>query len=149
MTNISFLTLRVVKENAGRYDVEKKISCPEDMVDVGIKVLHMDELPEENLVVITLDTKNNITGIFFVSRGSINASVVHPREVYKRALMQNAAAIIIMHNHPSGDSTPSQEDINVTKRLFEVGNLIGINLLDHLIIGSDKNYTSLKEKGIL
>ena len=96
---------------------------------------------------ITLDTKNNITGIFTVSTGSLNASIVHPREVFKRAVLQNAASIIICHNHPSGDPTPSQEDINTTKRIYDAGKILGIELLDHIIIG-DNDYISLKERGV-
>lgn len=78
--------------------------------------------------------------------GSLNASIVHPREVYKEAIKRSAASIICIHNHPSGDPTPSREDIEVTRRLAECGRLVGIELLDHLIIG-DKTYVSLKEKG--
>ena len=145
MINISFLNLRVIKENSGRYDVNKKIQSPEDVYSVVQKVIKANEYAEENLWMITLDVKNNITGIFTVSTGSLNSSIVHPREVFKRAMLQNAASIIICHNHPSGDPAPSKEDINITKRLKEAGDLIGIKLLDHLIIG-DNSYTSLKER---
>lgn len=148
MTNISLLSLRVVKENSGRYDVNKKISCPTDIITVLNTVLDMENMAEENLVLITLDTKNNITGLFTVSTGDLSQSIVHPREVYKRAIMQNAKSIIIAHNHPSGDSTPSENDINITKRLNEAGKILGIELLDHVIIGYN-NYTSLKGSGIL
>ena len=148
MINISFLSLRVIKENAGRYDVSKKIQSPEDVFEVVQKVIKASEYPEENLWMITLDTKNNITGIFTVSTGSLNTSIMHPREVFKRAMLQNAASIIVCHNHPSGDSTPSTEDINITKRLYEAGEILGIKLLDHIIAG-DNSYTSLKEKGFI
>ena len=148
MINISFLNLRVIKENAGRYDVNKKIQSPEDAYEVAQKVIKASEYAEENLWLITLDTKNNITGIFTVSTGSLNSSLVHPREVFKRAMLQNAASIIICHNHPSGDPTPSKDDIGITKRLYEAGEIIGIKLLDHIIAG-DNSYTSLKEKGFI
>ena len=82
-----------------------------------------------------------------MSTGSLNSSIVHPREIFKRAVLQNAASIIICHNHPSGDPTPSQEDINTTKRIYDAGKILGIELLDHVIIGDNK-YTSLKEKGV-
>jgi len=147
MVNISFLNLRVIKENAGRYDVDKKIQCPNDIFNIAQNVIRASEYPEENLWLLTLDTKNNITGIFTVSTGSLNASIVHPREVFKRAVLQNAASIIICHNHPSGDATPSAEDISITKRLHEAGEILGIKLLDHIIIGDNK-YTSLKERGV-
>jgi len=146
MVNISFLNLRVVKETSGRYDVRKKIQSPNDIFNIAQNVIRGNEYAEENLWLITLDTKNNITGIFTVSTGSLNASIVHPREIFKRAVLQNAASIIICHNHPSGDVTPSQEDINTTKRIYEAGKILGIELLDHVIIGDNK-YTSLKEKG--
>ena len=81
-------------------------------------------------------------------RGTINTSLVHPREVFKRALLNNASNIMVAHNHPSGDPNPSKEDIQITERLKEAGNLLGINLLDHIIVGEDK-YISLKEKGVL
>ena len=80
--------------------------------------------------------------------GSLNSSIVHPREVFKEAFRRSAASIICAHNHPSGDPSPSKEDIDVTKRLIECGRLIGIEILDHLIIG-EKKYVSLKEKGYL
>lgn len=80
--------------------------------------------------------------------GSLNASIVHPREVFKEAFRRSAASIICIHNHPSGDPGPSREDIEVTKRLVECGKIIGIEILDHLIIG-DKKFVSLKEKGYL
>jgi len=146
MVNISFLNLKVVKETSGRYDVNKKIQCPNDIFNVAQNVIRAGEYAEENLWLITLDTKNNITGIFTVSTGSLNGSIVHPREVFKRAVLQNAASIIICHNHPSGDPTPSQDDINITKRIYDAGKILGIELLDHIIIG-DYKYTSLKERG--
>ncbi len=93
-----------------------------------------------------LNTKNQVMHKKTVFIGSLNASIVHPREVYKEAIKRSAASIICIHNHPSGDPTPSREDIEVTRRLVECGRLVGIELLDHLIIG-DKTYVSLKEKG--
>ena len=147
MVNISFLNLKVVKETSGRYDIRKKVQGPKDIFNIAQKVIRANEYAEENLWLITLDIKNNITGIFTVSIGSLNSSIVHPREIFKRAVLQNAASIIICHNHPSGDPVPSKEDINITKRIYEAGKILGIELLDHVIIGDNK-YTSLKEKGV-
>ena len=147
MVNISFLNLKVVKETSGRYDVRKKIQSPNDIFNIAQNVIRGNEYAEENLWLITLDIKNNITGIFTVSTGSLNSSIVHPREIFKRAVLQNAASIIICHNHPSGDPAPSQEDIDTTKRIYDAGKILGIELLDHVIIGDNK-YTSLKEKGV-
>lgn len=95
-----------------------------------------------------LNTKNVVMFIKDVSVGSLNSSIVHPREVFCDAIRKNSAFIIVCHNHPSGDPQPSNEDINVTNRLKECGKLLGIELLDHLIIGKGK-YISLKEKGIV
>ena len=148
MVNISFLNLRVVKETSGRYDVCKKIQCPNDVFNIAQNVIRAGEYPEENLWLMTLDAKNNITGIFTVSTGILTSSLVHPREVFKRAVLQNAASIVICHNHPSGDITPSQDDVNITKRLYDAGKILGIELLDHIIIG-DNSYTSLKERGVI
>ena len=105
-------------------------------------------LKQEVLKLIMLDTKNNVIGIKDVFKGSLNSSIVHPREIFKEALKKSSASIIICHNHPSGDPTPSKEDINITIRLKECGKIIGIDLLDHLIIGKNK-YISLKQKGII
>lgn len=149
MTNVQLLSLKVVKEKSARYDISKKINTPTDIVDFVSTILDMESFPEEHLIMLSLDTKNNIVGMFDVSHGSLNASVVHPREVYKRALLTNASSIIIIHNHPSGDPIASNEDKNLTTRLFEAGKILGITLLDHIVIGSRHNYVSLKEMGIL
>lgn len=148
-TVITTYSLKVVKESAGKYDVSNKVSKPVDAADIFREVLDMEYLAEEVLAMATLDTKNKVTGIFEVSRGSINSSIVHPREVFKRACLQNAASILIAHNHPSGDPAPSNEDINITARLKECGKLLGIELLDHIILGENSRFVSLKEKGLL
>ena len=126
--------------------VGKSITSPTDIANLVMK--EMVSLKQEVLKLIMLDTKNNIIGIKDVFKGSLNTSIVHPREIFKEALKKSSSSIIICHNHPSGDSTPSKEDINITIRLKESGKIIGIDLLDHLIIGKN-NYVSLKEKGII
>jgi len=103
---------------------------------------------KEFFVALFLNTKNHITGKEILSIGTLNASLVHPREVFRAAIRHSSASIICLHNHPSGDPTPSTEDITITKRLVEAGNLIGIDVLDHIIIG-DGRYISLKEQGHL
>ena len=95
-----------------------------------------------------LDAKNRIICFDKVSIGSLNASIVHPREVYKTALLSSAAAVLFIHNHPSGDTTPSREDIDMTKRLKDAGELFGIRVLDHLIVG-EEGYYSFANNGIL
>lgn len=146
MKNINFLSCKLVKEKTTRYDVNNTLTSPETAYKFIECVCELSSEPEENLMMLTLSTKNTVTGVFTVSKGSLNNSIVHPREVYKRALLNNANSIMIFHNHPSGDPAPSREDIAITKRLEEAGKIIGIKLLDHLIIG-DERFTSLREKG--
>ena len=147
---LSVLGLRVVKERSGNYDFEdKKISSPDKARDILEEVFELSELAEEVFIIMCLDTKNKVTGLFKVSQGSLNSSIVHPREVFKRALMQNSNSIVLAHNHPSGDVTPSEEDISVTRRLQEAGDILGIKVLDHLIIGAGGRYKSFKEDGII
>ncbi|MDA8234549.1 MAG: DNA repair protein RadC [Clostridia bacterium] len=107
----------------------------------------MRHLDREHFRVILLNTKNHVLSIEDVSIGSLSTSIVHPREVFKNPIRKSAAALILLHNHPSGDPTPSREDIEVTKRLEEAGRLLGIEILDHLIIG-DNRFCSLKEQGL-
>jgi DNA repair protein RadC len=108
----------------------------------------MSLLTREEFCVAVLDTKNRLIKHAFVSKGTLNASIVHPREVFRVAIIHSAAAIIVLHNHPSGDPTPSQEDLDITQRLVEAGKIMGINVLDHIIIGGAK-YISLKEMQLL
>ena len=109
--------------------------------------MRIHEEPEEYMYMICMNTKNKIIGVFEISHGSVNSSIVSPREVFQKALLANAVSIIVMHNHPSGDPTPSREDVEVTKRLVEAGKIVGVEVLDHIIIGDQ--YSSLKEKGYL
>lgn len=95
-----------------------------------------------------LDTKNRVIEKKCIFIGSLNSSVVHPREIFREAIRCSAAGVICAHNHPSGDPTPSQEDFEITKRLFNAGETIGIELIDHLIIG-DQLYYSMREKGVI
>lgn len=121
------------------------IKSPDDAVTVGRGFMRIHEEPEEYMYMICMNTKNKIIGVFEISHGSVNSSIVNPREVFQKALLANAVSIIVMHNHPSGDPTPSREDIEVTKRLVEAGKIVGVEVLDHIIIGD--RYNSLKEKG--
>ncbi|WP_035322595.1 RadC family protein [Peribacillus kribbensis] len=120
------------------------IRSPEDCADYCMNDMRF--LTQEHFVCLYLNTKNQILHKQTIFIGSLNASIVHPREVFKEAFRRSAASIICVHNHPSGDPAPSREDIEVTKRLAECGKIIGIELLDHIIIG-EKKYVSLKEKG--
>lgn len=108
----------------------------------------MRYLDKEYFKAVFLDTKNQVLQIKDISIGSLNASIVHPRELFKGAIKTSSAAIILAHNHPSGDPTPSPEDLEITKRLWEAGQILGIKILDHIIIGDNK-YVSLKERNII
>jgi len=123
-----------------------KIVSPKDAADLLME--EMRYLKKEYLKVILLNTKNVVLTIKDVSVGSLNSSIVHPREVFTYAVRDSSSSIIICHNHPSGDPSPSEEDINITRRLSESGRILGIELLDHIIIG-DGTFVSLKEKGII
>ncbi|RKD23895.1 hypothetical protein BEP19_05570 [Ammoniphilus oxalaticus] len=122
------------------------IRSPEDVAKLMMEELR--HLKREKFVCLFLNTKNQVLAQHTVSIGSLNSSVVHPREVFKEAIRRSSAAIICLHNHPSGDPTPSQEDIEVTKRLINAGQIIGIAVLDHVIIGDGRFY-SLKENGCI
>ncbi|PHD72659.1 hypothetical protein COF64_20565 [Bacillus sp. AFS043905] len=122
------------------------IRSPEDGANYCMEEMRF--LSQEHFVCLYLNTKNQVLQKTTIFIGSLNASIVHPREVFKEAFKRSAASIICLHNHPSGDPSPSREDIEVTKRLVECGKIIGIEVLDHIIIGEHK-YVSLKEKGYL
>lgn len=124
----------------------KKITTPKDVSDYMME--DMKDYKKEFFRTIMLDTKNNIICCEDISVGSLNSSIVHPREVFNRAIKRNSASIILVHNHPSGDPKPSKEDINITRRLIEAGQIIGIRVLDHIIVGN-KRYVSLKEEDII
>lgn len=149
MINIKKYSVKLVIENSSRYDIiNRKLSCPEDVVEVARKVLELCSATQEHFCIVTLDTKNQINGVFTVTTGIVNASLVHPREVFQRAILNNANAIMLIHNHPSGDPDPSAEDKGITKRLIKAGELLGIQVLDHVIIGEDC-HVSFKEEGLM
>jgi len=131
-----------------RFGVYDKVKVTSPEIVANILMDEMKLLNKEHFNIVILDTKNQIISIENISIGTLNASIVHPRDVYKAAIQKNANAIILVHNHPSGDVTPSGEDLNITKRLVEAGNLMGIKVLDHLIIGSDI-FLSMKEKNLM
>jgi DNA repair protein RadC len=148
MKRINIFTLKQVKERSSLYDIDHKfIHHPKDAAQIIRDILEIHEDASERFGIITLTTKNEIAGFHVLSMGSLNASIVHPREVFKTAILNNAAAIICFHSHPSGDPTPSPEDEQITHRLNEAGELMGIKVLDHLIVCSS-NYASLKENEI-
>ena len=123
-----------------------KINAPGDAAD--LLMVELREYKQEVLKVLLLNTKNIVIGTYNASVGSLNSSIVHPREIFKEAIRKSAASIIMVHNHPSGDPSPSSEDIAATSRIKEVGKIVGIDLVDHIIIGDGK-YISLREKNLL
>lgn len=122
------------------------IRSPQDVANLLMP--EMRDLKKEHLKSLLLNSKNQVMHIKTVSVGILDSSLVHPREVFKDAILASSAAIIIAHNHPSGDPTPSPEDKRVTQRLHEAGQLLGIDLLDHIVIG-DQRWVSLKERGVI
>ena len=127
-----------------RFTMPVIIRTPQDAAEILTEQLRY--LQKEHFVCLFLNTKNHVIGQETLSMGSLNASIVHPREVFRAAIKCSSASIICAHNHPSGDPTPSPEDISLTSRLLKAGEIVGIEVLDHLIIG-DNGFVSLKEKG--
>lgn len=123
------------------------IKSPDDAASIGKEFMRIHEEPEEYMYMICMNVKNKVIGVFEISHGTVNASLVSPREVFQKALLANAVSVIFLHNHPSGDCTPSREDIEITKRLIEAGKILNVEVLDHIIVGD--RYVSLKEKGYL
>jgi DNA repair protein RadC len=133
---------------------EGRLSCYEDRIRSSATVstiLHtyLAGVDREHFVILLLDQKNQVIGINTVSMGSLTASVVHPREVFKPAILANAASMVCGHNHPSGDCQPSREDRALTTRLVEAGKLLGIAVLDHIIVGGEGRYFSFADEGLL
>lgn len=121
--------------------VSRIIKSPKDVYEYAKR---LSELDKENFMVIMLDTKNNIIKDEVVSVGTLNSAIVHPREIFKSAIKESANSVILVHNHPSGDPSPSLEDLEITQRLFEVGELIGIKVLDHVIVCAEGRYWNWK-----
>lgn len=142
---VDIVSVKLVREKSIKYK-DRRVRSPQD----AYSIIHdfLGDVDREHFVVLCLDTKNQPTCLQVVHVGSLNSSIVHPREVLKPAILSNAAGIICAHNHPSNDSTPSPEDISVTQRLIEAGQIIGIDVLDHLILCEDK-FRSLKESGYM
>lgn len=134
---------RYFKEERGQAPI---IKSPEDVYRlVGDD---MKNLKKEVFKIIMLDTKNNVIGIKDISIGSLNSSICHPREIFKEAIINSCSGIILSHNHPSQNCEPSKEDCETTKRLVEVGDIVGIKVLDHVIVGGSR-YLSFKEQGLM
>lgn len=145
MKRISVVRVELVKERNLTVDFNH-VTGPGVAYEIAKKFI--GNADREHFITLLLNTKNCIAAVNTVSVGNLNSTIVHPREVFKPAILASANALILAHNHPSGDPTPSSEDIGVTKRLVEAGKLLGIPVLDHIVVG-ENTYCSLTERGII
>jgi len=145
MVKITKYELRVVKVGCVKETPLDKVSCPEDVMPYLGAIRNADQ---EHFVAITLNGAGNIINSRVITIGLLNHSLVHPRETFRGAILDNASSIIVAHNHPSGSLEPSPQDIAITTQLREAGNILGIQVLDHIIVTKD-HFTSFKEKGLM
>ena len=146
---IDIVKVQLVKESSVLYEAgtgKRQVNSPSEVVSTVSDFIGNSD--RECFVVLCLNTKNEPTNLSVVAIGALNKAIIHPREVFKTAILSNAASIICAHNHPSGDTTPSENDMLLTKRVQEAGRLIGIELLDHIIIGNNC-YMSFAEEQLL
>jgi DNA repair protein RadC len=146
MYRIPIYQVKLVRDGSQKAE-RKKVSTP--AVAASVLQQFLDGADREHFVVLLLDTQNQLIGINTVTVGTLDASLVHPREVFKPAILANAASVLLAHNHPSGDPTPSVEDRAVTRQLAAAGATLGIEVLDHVIIGDAPRYVSLVEAGLM
>ncbi len=145
MNRVQVVSIQMVREKSLMVE-RKQVIAPEDAAKIFEAFI--GPLDREAFVVGLLDTKNNINALNLVSLGSVNASIAHCREVFKAAILSNAASIMICHNHPSGNPQPSRNDLEVTKNIKESGKILGIPLLDHIILGYN-SFVSFKADGLM
>lgn len=145
MENINVITIQAVKEKTFKY-IFNKVTCPSDAYLILRDFI--GPVDRECFVVALLNTHNYINALNVVSIGTLNSSLVHPREVFKPAILANAASIIIAHNHPTGYPSPSMEDRQVTEKLIKAGEIMGIPIQDHIIV-CDERYFSFKENTMI
>lgn len=144
---VNVYSLRMVREESFTYKPATIIS-PESAFALLESAFDLSNQPEEVVALIALDTRNVVAGLFIVSRGTVNSSLVHPREVFKRALLCNASSIIIAHNHPGGSLIPSSDDKAITQRIKEAGRIVGVSLSDSLIIARGRYYSFARDKAL-
>jgi DNA repair protein RadC len=146
MYRIPIYQVKLVRDGSQASE-RKKVDSPATAAHVLQQ--YLDGVDREHFVVLLLDTQNQIIGIHTVTVGTLDASLIHPREIFKTAILANAASILLAHNHPSGDPTPSAEDRMVTRQLAEAGVTMGIEVLDHIVVGDVHRYYSFREAGTL
>ncbi len=140
---VDLVSVKLIRERTILYK-NRTVGNPKEAYELVKEMLENED--REKLLACFLDTKSQPIAIHVVSVGSLNSSIIHPREIFKGAVLSNAASMILYHNHPSGDPTPSMEDCSATERIQECGKLMGIDVLDHIIVG-DEVYYSMREKG--
>lgn len=140
--------VRLVQEHSGLYDLDKKITSSTQAAEICKKLYDMNNLSYEKMVMLTLNTNHQVVGCFEVARGTVDESAIYPREITTRALLTNAKAVILAHNHPSGTPSPSSADIIVTQKVKDILTLLNINLLDHIIVAHYNTY-SMADNGQL
>jgi len=143
---VDVVKIKMVKESSFLYET-RRIESPDDAAKMVKRFI--EDADREHFMVLCLNTKNEPTKIHTVSVGALNSVTVHPREVFKVAILANSSTVLLAHNHPSGDTTPSREDLAITGRLSEAGKIIGIEILDHIIIGDSGRFVSFKAKGLM
>lgn len=139
------LRVQLVKEDARSYIEREEVKGHFEAAAILRRYLQHED--REHFVAMMLDVKNRVIGIHTVSIGNLNSALVAPREVFKAAILSNAMSVVLGHNHPSGDPTPSPEDLEITERLRKAGEILGIEVLDHVIIGEGEMHTSLRSLG--
>ena len=144
--NISVYRVSLVKDHSITYKNSSPVCTPEDVYNVLQQ--YLQDTDREQFVVLFLDSHSAVIGINTVSIGTLTESLVHSREVFKGAILANAASIIVAHNHPSGEARPSEADIAVTSKLKEAGRILGIPLEDHVIIG-EESFSSFRQEGLM
>lgn len=145
MFTVEFMKCKLVREKECCYDL---INAPSDAADILLDI-GLDEAAEEYVYLLCLNSRGEITAVHEVAHGSLSECTVTSKSVFKRALLSNAASVIIAHNHPSGDPAPSQCDIDITEKMKKSGMLLDIPVIDHLVISSDKTWYSFKANGMI
>lgn len=138
----------LAKGNSYSVDGRKVFNNPNAVTEFIYNGIELHKYAEEYLWILCLDSKNHLVGCFEISHGTVDSSYCSPREVFQKALMIGAVSIIMCHNHPSGDTTPSNTDVVTTKKIKDAGDVVGVKLFDHIIVARD-NYSSLNEMGVM
>jgi DNA repair protein RadC len=145
MYRLNQFKVSLVRDSSELKEGKKRIG---NAADIALAAQDMKQLDREQLRVYYLSCRNDIIGWELISQGSLTASIAHPREIFKGAILATCAGIILVHNHPSGNPTPSEDDIRLTKRIADAGRILGIELLDHVIVAEDGSF-SFKSSGMI